>query len=518
MKKIKLFFLSSVIIALLMSCADYNLLNEALHPTPPQLKLLSTGDSTATLSWTQYTGEDFKNYKVYRGLTDACDSLADTLSFRTDTITTVRKLAPESHYYFRVLVITKQGGIGASNVVDTTIAVNAKRVLTLYAPDTSRTTDSSVFLKWSQCTGIFNVYRIYKDTINSVDTKDTSVKTVYNDTTAVITGLMQGRTYWFKVYAFQDTSVAATSNAMDVSTKNIAVSWQQDLNISNVTDSSVFIRWHYYRGKDFINYKIYRSFTGSVQKTDSLLDSIGISTDTGYFLNPLVSSRHYYFRVFINGTQLYSNIADTTTLENKKGKLTWLPPQSITDSSVVLTWSRYPFGIGNYKLYMDTTKLVDNTRGLVPTKNYGDTVATVNGLISGMTYWFKVFAWQDTGFVAWSAPQSVQIGPCGAVWPGTLTISNVSDSSVTLHWASYGCNDFVKYSILKYSLDSVVKTNAKVDTVKTLNIKADTVTVIRGLNPGAPYEFRVFVSRRFGLDLNTNNAPVTTTNTSVSKK
>ncbi|NLD98553.1 MAG: fibronectin type III domain-containing protein, partial [Fibrobacter sp.] len=95
-----------ILMVLFISCADYELLNLG-EPESVQLQISAVTDSTVSLVWSKSHDEDFKNYKLYysrKETVDNNDSLVDSLSFRVDTVRTVRGLAPDTRYYFRVLV------------------------------------------------------------------------------------------------------------------------------------------------------------------------------------------------------------------------------------------------------------------------------------------------------------------------------------------------------------------------------------------------------------------------------
>jgi len=508
-------------ICLLLSCADYNLYDESIKPTPVDLRITAVADSSVTLSWSQYKGSAdlFKNYRVYFGHSaglDTSDSLADTLSFITDTVTKVRRLAPGKLYFFRVIVTTKQGGKGASNVVDTTTLMRSKPGITIYRLDSNAITDSSVTLRWSKCASMFDLYKIFIKDSSNVGRKDTMFWTVDSDTSITINGLTQGKRYWFIVYALIDTVVAAQSNPMDVVLKDNSQAWPRTLNLSMVTDSSMRLQWRQYAGNDFKNYKVYCSKNGSVQ-ADSLIDSTLKANDTVRIIRPLVPERHYYFLVEVNtvrGTSLSSSPADTTTLKNKKGQITWYPEQAITDSSVILTWSKYPMTSGSYRVYMDSSNTVNKDSKLVGKVYYKDTSATINGLIASGSYWFKVYAYQDS-FVAESKEENVLVNACSKVWKDTLFTSAISDSTVTLRWMSYQCNDFVYYVVrMSFNLDVTVRDIA----VDTLMYKTDTQTIVRDLRPGTTHSFRVWVMQQTGQVRYSKIDTATTTNSMLGTK
>lgn len=208
------------IFLLLCSCADYDLLNLG-DPDSVKLSIKAVTDSTVTLLWSKSNDEDFADYKVYYSrneTVDQRDSLVDSLSFRIDTIKTVRKLLPGTRYYFRVLVNTGRGLFSASNEVDTVTrkdtVSDSTANLKLYAP--YNITDSSVTLRWSKYQFSFDSYRVFMDTTWNVTIEDSLIKPVYHDTILTVTGLKNDKNYWFRVYAKKDTSYVSESNSIEV--------------------------------------------------------------------------------------------------------------------------------------------------------------------------------------------------------------------------------------------------------------------------------------------------------------
>jgi hypothetical protein len=389
---------------MLNSCADYNEMEEAENPTPVTLSIAGTGDSSVTLKWSKYAGEYFSNYGLYIGYSqglDSADSLIDTFSYRTDTVATIRKLTPNTHYYFRVIVTTTEGGAGASNVVDTTVNESTKHKLTLYPPD-STLTDTTVFLRWTKYGLDFDYYRIYRDTTDVVDTKDTSVKTVYTDTSATIKNLMPGRTYWFRVYAFSDTSIAATSNIMEVQTADNSESWSGDITVTSITDTTATLKWTKYASSDFKNYKVYFSLDPTVELTDSLEDSLVVKTDTSMIVRSLVAATTYTFRVMVTtiyGDVFYSDNVQATTTNVTGTTLKLYGPDEVDSTLVVLHWSPCKPAPDSYWLYRGSTQFVSDSDTMAVPQCI-DTFVVVKNLAPNTVYWFKVYARTGADIVA----------------------------------------------------------------------------------------------------------------------
>jgi hypothetical protein len=316
MKIPKLLLYIGFLVGIFFSCADYDLMEQSLHPDGVTLSITGVSDTSVTIRWTRYTGEDFQRYSVYCSRSDAIDttdSLCDTLLFSIDTAKTIRGLMVGTLYYFRVMVTTKEGGVGVSNIVDTTTVVSMKGKLKLEQPDTAALTDSTVTLRWSSCVSLFDSYKIYRDTTSNADDKDTLIRTVYNDTQATIRGLDQSRDYWFRVYAVLDTTVVAVSNVMQAATTtNVRKAQIKLFGPDIVTDSLVHLRWT----KCNFEVDAYRIFKGSTALIDTLDSIVAIknnAADTTAVIKELSGSTTYWFRVFARKAGVY--VASSNPIE-----------------------------------------------------------------------------------------------------------------------------------------------------------------------------------------------------------
>lgn len=204
---------------LIFFCADYDELDDPdRKPDPVTLAISEVTDSSVTLHWSRCVDEEFAKYELYYGtndIVDRNDKLADSLSFDVDTIKTVQPLDDLTRYYFRVIVYNKQGNYSVSNIVDTVTPEDMKGKLRLIAAGTDE--ENNVKLLWTKALETVDRYSVHADTAGAVDTSDTLVATVYNDTTETLMGLAAGRTWRLRVYGRLESTIVATSNVIEVS-------------------------------------------------------------------------------------------------------------------------------------------------------------------------------------------------------------------------------------------------------------------------------------------------------------
>jgi len=184
-----------------------------------------------------------------------------------------------------------------------------------------------------------------------------------------------------------------------------------NLSIKAISDSTVTLVWSKSNDEDFSNYKVYYSRNETVDQHDSLADSLSFRIDTTKTVRNLVPGTRYYFRVIVNtGRGLFSasNEVDTVTLKDTSLILKLFAPAIISDSSIILRWSKIHFTFDAYKVFMDTTWDVTNADYVIGTV-YHDTTLAVNGLVKNRTYWYRVYATKDMGYIVGSNSVEVKI-------------------------------------------------------------------------------------------------------------
>jgi hypothetical protein len=217
-KCIRYFIYLSGIISLLffVHCADYDLLEQD-PPIPPDavdLKITRVTDSSVTINWTKCDNDSFLNYIVlyapgsYVGIDGP---VFDTLSFAGDTFITVKPLRDLTQYAFRVKVTLINSASTPSLIADTTTFEKLKGKLKL----TWLQISTGAQLLWTKSVIPCIQYRIYSDTAATVDSTDNRI-TIITDTTMSTSGLLPGKSYWYRVYAYDEISTVAVSNVVEV--------------------------------------------------------------------------------------------------------------------------------------------------------------------------------------------------------------------------------------------------------------------------------------------------------------
>lgn len=284
------------------------------------------------------------------------------------------------------------------------------------------------------------------------------------------------------------------------------------LSVTAVTDSTVSLIWTQYDSTDFGNYKVYYSQNDVVESNDSLADSMHYSFDTTKIVSHLTPGTLYYFRVIMNsqyGTFSASNIVSARTTVNGSTVMELFGADSVTDSILVIHWTKCTAGFNHYAVFADTTSSVSALDTMVASP-VSDTFARIpmKNFKPNSNYWLKVYAENGTDTVVSSNTIEIQT-PATLLKPVpvSVNISKATDSSVTLTWTQYPTADFTSYKIY-YAKDDGFTLGLTLFAADSL--QNDTVRTVRPLSPEAQYYFRVIVTTQSG-QTSTSNAVDTTT-------
>jgi len=479
----------------LAGCADYDTLGLQDPPTPVNVWVEETTDSSVTVAWSRCHDDDFAQYAVYYDTSDIVDttsSLADTLCFPQDTVKTVRSLDARTQYYFRVIVRDLEGLVSPSNIADTMTLVDIAESLHLYEPDSI--TDTSVFLRWSPSRlGDVHEYRVYRDSSSSADSSDTLVGRIHDDTTMSIDDLERSRMYYFRVYAEDENGTIIESNERSITTLS-GLPDTATLRHEEIVDTAVTLRWTKSVADDFERYIVHYDTVDTIDSLSTFDTSLVNTTafrdveDTVFTVSTLAPSTRYYFVVYVQDKgELWSvsNI-DSVTTDDGIPDTVVLSLGPFTDTSVTLSWTQsVDTQFVRYNVRMDTTETIDTADTVVATlSSAGDTVATVTGLRERTKYWFAVSVENVTGRESLS---NVVVN-----YPIVLRVGSSTDTTVTLRWTRAESDAFDAYRLYRDTEPDVTDHDysLEVNPIENSHIESYRDTTIVS---GETYYYRLFL-------------------------
>ncbi|CAK0780793.1 hypothetical protein CCP3SC15_70046 [Gammaproteobacteria bacterium] len=267
--------------------------------TPPSAPVINTavpGDMQVTLNWTSVTGAT--SYNVYDGVSSGGEFPTPILTGLTGNSVVVTGLTNGVPYFFKMRAVNTGGASGLSNELSTTPGPTPR------APTVRSVTpgNSQVTVKWTAVANAIS-YNIYWGTSAGGENLQ---KTALTGTSAVITGLTNGTTYFFTMKAVNASGTSTVSN--EASATPIAPPTAPVLNSAIPGNSQVTLTWSTVSGAD--SYNVYRGTTHGGERLVSEKITGTSKTDTG-----LTSGMTYYFKVrAVNagGVSAFSNELSVT--------------------------------------------------------------------------------------------------------------------------------------------------------------------------------------------------------------
>jgi chitodextrinase/sugar lactone lactonase YvrE len=380
---------------------------------PPTAVILSApsevGDTALKLGWSRNNESDFDSYEVHQGGRPGFNLSGETLVttiFNQSTATfTVEGLVNNTTYFFRVRVQDTGGLYNDSNEVNaTTTPPNAPpAAVTLF--EALEVGETTVELAWSQNGDRdFRQYEVAgSDTPGFPVTQDTILKTLVEkgQNTTEITGLAPDTAYYFKVRVRDTSGLVADSNEIGVVTRpNQAPEAVALYGPDNVTVGTMDIEWSESPAPDFARYEVFRSTFGNFTPTPAMLIAqVNDRLAVVYRATGLQPSTTYFFKlriVDIGGLFNDSNeVTDTTRGPDLPPAAVVLadPPEQITETSVLLEWSKNSDpDFARYIVHRSTTRGF-NPQPATEVRNITDPAQlryNVTGLKPNTQYYFKV--------------------------------------------------------------------------------------------------------------------------------
>ena len=272
-------------------------------PATPDNLAAEAGDSEVTLSWDANSEGDFSYYAVYQSTTTGfTPSPADTVArvYQPDTTLTLPGLTIGTTYYFKIAAVDDEGNqSGYSDEASATPAnINAPSAPTglVAVPG-----DSSIDLSWAaNGEGDFSHYIVYQsnDSGFTPTGADSVARLNKPDTSLALTGLANGRPYYYRVSAVDSSgNMSAYSSVVDATPVNLNPPAAPTGLTAIFLDSIFAVTWTPNGEGDLSHYVIYQSFTSGF--TPGPADSVAVvsAPDTAVKLPAASNGASAYFRL-----------------------------------------------------------------------------------------------------------------------------------------------------------------------------------------------------------------------------
>ena len=400
----------------------------------------------------------------------------------TATTQTITGLTPNLAYIFRVAAVNRIGpGIyTVSNTITgvtapdapyglTTTAGNAQVAVSWVAPANNGSAITDYLIQYSANGGVS--WALFNDSVSTT-------------TSATITGLTNGVTYYFRVAAVNSAGTSTYSSSVTAAPFSAAAA--PTISTVFATANSAIVNWAApaSNGGSAITDYVVQYSLNSVNWTTY---SDGTSTSTSATVTGLSAGTTYYFRVAaVNsaGTGTYSAAAIATT---------WAVPGAPTipstfggDGQITISWTA-PASNGGATI---TDYIIQYSADTVNWTTFNDSVstttsATITGLTNGVTYYFRVAAVNSAGTGPYSAIGSGQ--PLAAPNAPTGLTATPTSTQTVLSWIAPANNgSAITAYLIQYSSNGGASWTTITDSVPSI-----TSTTVNGLTDGVTYYFKV---------------------------
>ena len=251
------------------------------------------------------------------------------------------------------------------------------------------TSATSATVTWGTVSGASKYY-VYRATSES---GTYSLVTTTTSTSYTNTGLTSGSTYYYRVAAYNSAGLGNQS-----SVKAVKLSFSVPVITASYTptSTSAYLEWSTVYGAT--GYYVYRSTSASGTYT-----KIATTSSRSYTNSGLTSGTTYYYKIVAYNSSTsssYSSYRSVTPVVVNKPQIYYVKTNS--SSKVTVRWTNVP-NATVYYVYRSTS--ATGTYSCVSTTS--QTTYTNLGLSSGTTYYYKIRAYYNGTYSAYSAYSSV---------------------------------------------------------------------------------------------------------------
>lgn len=259
--------------------------------------------SGVTLSWNPVS-DSFPNhyrYLIFRGINkNSLSAYAYTQGLRNkyDTLITLPASPTGVKYYYQLKAENYSGFQSSFGSIDSLVFIDT----TAPNPPTlleATGGDKNVFLRWSKYPNLtqdFWKYEVFYDTVSPPVSNSTFVFGV-NDSSTVISGLQNGKTYYFRVRSYDvSNNISGFSNILNAVSSD-TTGPEKVTNLSATIDSAkVPLSWTVTPNfnNDFSYYRVYRKDDNS---SFQIIDTIQNINNTSFLDSSVQNNIRYFYKV-----------------------------------------------------------------------------------------------------------------------------------------------------------------------------------------------------------------------------
>ncbi len=339
---------------------------------------------------------------------------------------TASNLCYGAHYYWRVRASNNVATSDWSDIWE----FNTQGTVTLISPENGADiANINTSITWSSFPGTSS-YQYQYDTVPTFDSPLASMIST-SSTSASLTGLQYGKTYYWHVRAINSANASAWSETWTFNTPgDVTLSSPENGSVATTISNTLY--WNSISGSSSYMYEI-----DTVPTFDSPVYASNTTSSTSYSLNNLYFGTTYYWHVKAQNSNSSSDWSDTWTFTTP-ARTTLSSPE---DGTQLTTLSQYFYwntlnGTSTYEYQLDTVPTFDSPAAFSGTRGSGYDYVSLSNLFFESTIYWRVRCINSVDTSDWSD-----------VWTlntvGQMTLNSPADGttsttiSVPLSWNSY---------------------------------------------------------------------------------
>ncbi len=384
---------------------------------PPTPQVSAVTDTSVTLGWTyDSAAARLEDFLIQQCATGECSNPATSATPAAgDTSTTITGLSPNATYYFRIqaraatVSVTHRDSLFSDIISATTERTKLDIPSNLTAPTI---TSSSVTLTWAYAGGAAELgdFLLQQCPTGACSSPSTAATLAAGDRSTTITGLSPNTTYYFRIQA-RAASNSAThqdsnfSTPISVTTPRTTLAVPGSFLSTVTTGITATFTWTYDSSATGLgDFLIQQCATATCSTpTTAATPAAGDTSATITGLSPITT---YYFRIqaraasgsLTHQDSSFSTPISITTPVNKLAVPGSFQSTAITATSATFSWTYDSGAVGLDDFLIQscpTAACLNPTTAFTPLA--GTNAATVTGLTSGTTYYFRIQARAPVG-------------------------------------------------------------------------------------------------------------------------
>ncbi|APJ04522.1 fibronectin type III domain-containing protein [Silvanigrella aquatica] len=424
---------------------------------PTGLSISSVTSTAASLLWNVLNGNPNVTYNIYRSTINSSPFVANPSTAVCNILSTNSPnnvcndslITENTNYYYVITSSNLVGESSRSSTVSTTTALAT-------APSFSTTTNitpTSMTLNWNSAPNNGTViYRLYRSSSSSSGPWIGPINVPSSALTFSDLGLTENTNYYYKVTALNNApnAIALDSSVLSISTALSTIPTFIEP-ATNVTSNSITLNWNSAPHNGSMIYSLYRSTSGTTGPWEGPINVPSSSktfTDTNLFENQI-----YYYRVsarnsLSGASDIFSAATEVTTAIITIPKFI-SSASNITANSLKLNWNILPNnGKVTYILYRSLTGILGSFGSPIFEKDSVTSYLDLN-VSENTNYYYQLTVINEAPNSSPIYSSIFQVTTDIATSPGSISVTNVTSSSLNISWSSVPSNGLVTYNLYR---------------------------------------------------------------------